>query len=243
MDKYINSWYSQALQKEMPISIYGHYGFALLMIPTASADFLEYERFELIQAIQPFIDKGLCKVFSVNSINNESWLNNNMLPEHKAIRQNQFNEYIIQEVVPFIRNNTSENTPIYTCGASFGALHSMNLFLKYPINIQGVIAMSGIYDLTEYTNGYFDNQVYFNSPKHYIPNLHDEWFLSHIRRSNHIHIYTGSGNNEAPHQNWEFSNILNNKNIQHELSIWGQDVIHDWTTWRMFLPFILRERF
>ena len=46
------------------------------------------------------------------------------------------------------------------CGASFGALHSMNLFLKRPDLINGVIAMSGVYDLSEYTKGYFDDDAY-----------------------------------------------------------------------------------
>jgi esterase/lipase superfamily enzyme len=45
MEKMLSSWYSPALQKEMPVAVYGNYGFALLMIPTAAADYLEYERF------------------------------------------------------------------------------------------------------------------------------------------------------------------------------------------------------
>ena len=42
-----------------------------------------------------------------------------------------------------------------------GALHSMNLFLKRPDLINGVIAMSGVYDLTEYTKGYYDERCLF----------------------------------------------------------------------------------
>jgi esterase/lipase superfamily enzyme len=56
----------------MPLAVYGHYGFALLMIPTAAADYLEYERFELIQQLATMIDAGKIKVFSINSINTES---------------------------------------------------------------------------------------------------------------------------------------------------------------------------
>jgi len=54
MQKEITSWFSPSLQREMPIATYGHYGFALLLIPTAAADFLEYERFQMIDALQPF---------------------------------------------------------------------------------------------------------------------------------------------------------------------------------------------
>ncbi len=243
MKREITSWYSPSLNSEMPVAVYGHYGFALLLIPTAAADYLEYERFKLIESLSPFIDAGKLKVYSINSINNESWLNNQMLPEHKAIRHNQFNEYIFNEVIPFIRNSSSNDTFIYTCGASFGALHAMNLFLKKPDLINGTISMSGVYDLAEYTKGFWDDQVYFNSPIHYIPNLSDNWYIDKIKSSHHIHIYTGSGNFEDPEANKRFSQVLWNKGIWHDLQVWGNDVHHDWPTWRNMLPQIISTKF
>ncbi|RYZ18080.1 MAG: esterase, partial [Sphingobacteriales bacterium] len=173
MEKNTTSWYSHRLQKEMPVAVYGHYGFALLLVPTAAADYLEYERFQLIDSIRPFIEGGKIKVYSVNSINSESWLNNEVHPKHKTWMHNQFNQYIYEEVIPYIKTTSGDQTPIIIAGASFGALHSMNLFLKRPDLINGVIAMSGVYDLTEYSKGYFDDDVYFNSPQHYMPNLTD----------------------------------------------------------------------
>ena len=243
MQRETTSWFSPSLNKEMPVATYGDFGFALLLIPTAAADYLEYERFQLIDALTPFIENGKIKVFSIESINKESWLNNEMHPPHKAIRQNDFNNYVFNEVIPFIRNNTSNDTFIYTCGASFGALHSMNLFLKHPDVINGVIAMSGVYDLTEYTRGYWDEQVYFNSPVHYMPNLHNNWYLDKIKASHHIHILTGSGDYEDPGQNRRFSDILWSKGIWHNLEIWGPDMKHEWPTWYKMLPYVLGTKF
>ena len=243
MQRELTSWYSPTLDEEMPIATYGDYGFALLLIPTAAADYLEYERFQLIDSLAPFIDSGKVKVFSINSLNNESWMNNDMLPEHKAIRHNQFNQYVFNEVIPFIKNSTSSETPIITCGASFGALHSMNLFLKRPDLINGVIAMSGVYDLHEYTNGFNDDQVYYNSPMNYMPNLTDNWYLENIRRSHHIHILSGSGDHEDPDAARAFAGVLYNKGINYELDIWGTDMTHDWPTWRDMLSYYLESRF
>lgn len=243
MKKETTSWFSPALQKDMPIVAYGDYGFALLLVPTAAADYLEYERFQLMDTLAPYINGGKVRVFSVNSINDESWLNKEMEGAHKAIRQNQFNNYIYNEVIPFIKTNTSNETPIILCGASFGALHSMNLFLKRPDLISGVIAMSGVYDLTEYTDGYWDEQVYFNSPAHYIPNLEDHWYLENIRKSNHIHILTGGGDYEDPGATAKFSEILHNKGIPHDASIWGKEWKHDWPTWRAMLPLYIETKF
>ena len=243
MERNLSSWYSSRLQKEMPIAMYGHYGFALLLVPTAAADYLEYERFQLMDAISPFIDGGKVKVFSINSINNESWLNNNMDPKHKIIRHQQFNEYVYEEVIPFIRTHTSPDTPVIICGASFGALHGMNLFLKRPGLLNGVIAMSGVYDLTEYTKGYYDEDVYFNSPQHYMPNLNDHSILEQIRKSPHLHIFSGSGAYEDPVASGTFAKILYDKGIHYELDVWGTEWPHDWNTWRAVLPHYLETRF
>ncbi|MEY3321769.1 MAG: hypothetical protein RLZZ417_1352 [Bacteroidota bacterium] len=243
MQKYIDGWYSPSLHKQMNISVYGHYGFALLMLPTAAADFLEYERFHLIQAISPLINAGKLKVFSINSINNESWLNNLMHPREKSIRHNQFNDYVFNEVIPYIKNKTSIETPLIATGASFGALHAMNLFLKRPDLIQGVIGMSGDYNLQSYTKGYFDQDVYFNNPMAYLPNLNDENTLSQIRKSKNIHIISGSGSYEMPQASRQLSEVLKSKNIHHELAIWGDDMPHDWPTWQRVLPFYLENRF
>ncbi|MER3464911.1 MAG: esterase [Chitinophagaceae bacterium] len=243
MDRRLTSWYCHRLGKEMPIATYGYYGFALLLVPTAAADYLEYERFQLIETLKPFIESGKVKIFSINSINNESWLNNEIDPKHKIIRHQQFNEYVYEEVIPFIKMNTSNETPIIISGASFGALHSMNLFLKRPDLINGVLAMSGVYDLTEYTKGYYDEDVYFNSPQHYLPNLTDHNILEQIRRSNHIHLFSGSGPYEDPNATRSFAGILYEKGIHYELDIWGNEWPHDWNTWRTVLPHYLATRF
>lgn len=243
MHRFIEGWHSPSLDKHMDIVTYGHYGFSLLLLPTAAADFLEYERFHLIDAISEHINAGKVKVFSINSINSESWLNNQMYPKHKAMRHQAFNSYVYHEVVPYIRSKTSQDTPIITCGASFGALHSMNLFLKRPDLIDGVIAMSGDYNLQTYTKGYYDEDVYFNNPMAYMPNMHDENMLNRLRSKPHIHIVTGSGSYEHPEASQRMSGVLHSKGIPHELDIWGADMPHDWPTWRKMLPYYIASRF
>ena len=236
MERKLTAWHSPALNKNMPVAVYGFYGFAILLIPTAAADYLEYERFQLIDSLRPQIEAGVVKVFSIDSINNESWMNQAVEPRQKAIRHQQWNQYVFEEVIPFIRQQTSENTPILTCGASFGALHSANLFFKRPDLINGCIAMSGVYALTEYTRGYFDDDVYFNSPVHYLPNLNDHSILEQVRKSNHIHILSGSGAYEDPQAARQLAGILHAKSIRYDLNIWGPEWTHDWPTWRAMLP-------
>ncbi len=236
----IHKWFSPNLNKEMEIVAYGYKGYALLLFPTAAADYLEYERFHLIDSIGEFLARGEVKVFSINSINNESWLNRNMHPAHKAIRHQQYNQYVAEEVVPFIKNHCKGEVPIITSGASLGAFHSANTFFRRPDLFAGVIAMSGSYDIKAYTDGYYDNNCYFNSPVDYLPNLTDEKILSHLKNKKII-ISTGQGDYEAPEESKRLSDILNSKGIDHWLDIWGYDIVHDWPTWRKMLPYYLSK--
>jgi esterase/lipase superfamily enzyme len=238
MHREIHKWYSPNLNKEMEIVVYGHFGYALLMFPTAAADYLEYERFHLIDTISHFINNGKLKAFSINSINNESWLNNNMYPAHKAIRHQQYNRYVVEEVVPFIHHHCRGLVPIITTGASLGALHAANSFFRRPDIFSGTIAMSGSYDLKSYTKGYYDENVYFNSPVDYLPNWNDEYMLNNLRRGK-IVIATGQGSYEDPNASIHLSNILNSKGVRHWLDLWGYDMPHDWPTWRKMLPYFL----
>ena len=177
----IHKWWSPNLNKDMEIVVYGYSGYALLLFPTAAADFLEYERFHLIDAIGEFLSRGDMKVFSVNSINNESWLNTNMHPADRAIRHQQFNSYVAEEVVHFIKTHCKGKVPIVTAGASLGAFHSANTFFRRPELFAGVIAMSGSYDIKAYSDGYYDDNCYFNSPVDYLSNLTDKKVLSQLK--------------------------------------------------------------
>lgn len=240
MRREIHSWWSHRLQKEMPIAVYGHYGFAVLIFPTAAADFLELERFQMIHVLAPLIESGKCKVFSINTVNSESWLNNHMNPYDKGVRHQAFNAYVVEEVVPFIHDDCKGLVPIITSGASVGALHAANSFFRRPDIFSGAIAMSGIYDLRYYTKGYFDDNVYFNSPAHYLPGWNDEYMLNKMREGK-IVIASGQGDYEDPGASIHLSNILNSKGINHWLDLWGHDMRHDWPTWRQMLPYFINK--
>ncbi|MEO6939295.1 MAG: alpha/beta hydrolase-fold protein [Candidatus Kapaibacterium sp.] len=244
MDRSIHSWFSPALGKEMEVAVYGHSGPALLMFPSAAADYLEYERFHLIDAVQGVFESGKMMGFSINSINSESWLNNSMAPRDKAVRHVQYNQYISEEVVPFIRDRmgATERPTVYTTGVSFGAFHAMNMLLHRPDLFDGVIAMSGVYDLKEYAKGYYDEDVYFNSPIDFLPNLGDGPLLEALRAKNKIFLMSGKGNYEDPHASWIMGEVLGKKGIHNFVELWGEEWTHDWPTWRAMLPSAI-ERF
>src|SRR5262247_1656621 len=214
MDRRITSWFSPNLQMEMPLVAYGHTGQTLLMLPTAAADYLEYERFYLVDAIKPLIEAGKLRAYSVNSVNRYSLLNEQMPAAMKAELLTRYDRYITDEVLPLIRKDCAngETRPL-TTGASLGAFLAANEYFKHPDVFRGVIAMSGSYDVRAYLKDYYDDNVYFNNPVDYLPNLNDNFFLPLLQKADSIVILTGQGNYEAPERRRTLSEILHAKGI------------------------------
>ena len=238
MERHTTAWFSPNLNIEMPVVAYGHAGQPLLMFPTAAADYLEYERFHLVEAIRPFIDHGLIRAYSINSVNRYSLLNEQMPPHLKAELLTRFDRYVVDEMLPFIRQNSGPHGPL-TTGASLGAFLAANAYFKHPDLCRGVIAMSGSYDVRSYLHGYYDDNVYFNNPTDYLPNLSDDYHLPLLRQADAIYIMSGQGAYEVPDRSRALSDILLAKGIPHTLDLWGADVNHDWPWWRKMLPHTL----
>ena len=240
----VHRWYSHRIGKEMPVKVYGHYGFPLLLFPTAAADFEEYERFYLIEMMRPQIEAGKVKVFTIDSVNGHTWMNNRLHPADRAHRHTFYDSYVTQEVVPFIWNHQGGRQGIITSGASMGAYHAVNSLLRHPDMFSGTIAMSGAYDMSPWTRGYVDDNVYNHSPLLYLPNLRDSWSLERLREhGKRIHILSGQGDYEAPGQSKALSRALWNLGVWHNLDLWGHDMRHDWPTWRRMMPLYLEQAF
>lgn len=244
MERRTTAWFSHNLGMEMPLVAYGHAGYPLLMFPTAAADYLEYERFLLIDAIRPHIEAGHVRAYSINSVNRYSLMNERASPPVKAELLMRYDRYIIEEVLPLIRRDVGdEQARPLTTGASLGATISANAYFRHPDLLRGVIAMSGSYDIRSYFEGYFDDNLYFNNPAQYLENLNDDYFLPLLRRADAIYILSGQGAYEAPQRSRQLSDILRSKGIPHTLDLWGHDVDHDWPWWRKMLPFYLDKLF
>ncbi len=237
------AWFSHNLGMEMPLVAYGHAGVPLLMFPTAAADYLEYERFYLVDVIQPFIEQGLLRAYSINSVNRYSLLNDKASPQWKAELLSRYDRYVMEEVLPLIRNECGPDARPLTTGASLGAFLAANCYFRHPDEFRGTIAMSGSYDIRSYLPDYYDTNVYFNNPMDYLRNLDDDYYLPLLKKADSIVITTGQGAYEAPNRSRDFSALLNKKGIPHLLDVWGHDVNHDWVWWRKMLPYFLGRFF
>jgi len=99
-----------------------------------------------------------------------------------------------------------------------------------------VAAFSGRYDLTQPVEdfrglfeGHYDELIYYNTPSHFLPNVHDRGLLHQLRRLD-IVLTIGDADPFLDN-NRQFSNTLWNKGIWHALHLW-QGRAHSASAWR-----------
>lgn len=233
-------WWVPALNREMGINRYGEQGIAFLAFPAQEGDHRNLEGFGLIEAIAPFIERGKVQFFTVDSYDAESWTSQSLPPWERGPRHEAYVRYIMEEVVPFIRSHTT--APIWTTGVSMGAYHAANFLFRFPHAFAGTIALSGVYELSEFLGSYSDEIVYLNSPLWYLPNLTDPYYLDELRKKRII-LCVGQGDWEEPMltQTRQMERILREKGIPAWVDVWGHDVHHDWPWWKRQLWYFLER--
>ena len=187
-------FYSSNLGREMAFKVYGYSGKPVIVFPSSGGRFYEYEDFQMIDAVKDFINAGKFIFYTVDSVDNESWLSKDKWPGDKARMHNVFDRYIIDEFIPFVKSHSGWTDPMVTTGCSMGGYHSANFYFRHPDVFDTVIALSGIYDVRYFVgNDISDVDVYLNSPVDYLRGMRDSYYLD-LYRKGKIIICTGQGN-------------------------------------------------
>ena len=103
MNREYHKWYSPVLQRDMELLVFGHNGLPILVFPSSMGRFYEYENNGMIDVIRDRFENGSLQAYCVDSVDKESWYNRWAHPADKARRHNQYDNYIVQEIVPFIK--------------------------------------------------------------------------------------------------------------------------------------------
>ncbi len=246
--QYFKQW-SQALGRDMECKVYGHGGRPVLFIPCQDGRFFDFENFSMTDTWAPWIESGKCMVFSVDTMDKETWSNKTGDPRWRAERHEQWMAYLCDEMVPFMRRMVNERNGwegypgVIAFGCSLGATHAANLFFRRPDLFDGMLALSGIYDAAYGFDGYMDDLVYLNSPVHFLEGMSPDH--PNIQRYNNGKgiICVGLGAWEQPETTRRVDELCRQKGIQIWVDYWGHDVNHDWPWWHKqvtyFAPFLL----
>lgn len=238
-----HKFYSSRLGRDMEFKSYGHGGKPMIVFPSSGGRFFEYEGFGMIHALKEYIDNGNITVYTADSIDNETWLNKEKTVEDIGRLHNDYDSYIVDELVPFIKNHSNYYGGMIASGCSMGGYHSANFYFKHPDVFDTVIALSGIYDARFFVG---DNinvfEAYVNSPVDYLAKLEDNRYLDLYREGNII-ICTGQGawEEDSVKDTKTLENVMRSKGIPAWVDYWGEDVHHDWDWWAIQMQYFLYE--
>lgn len=211
----------------MELLVFGHAGARVLVFPTSQGRYFEWEDRGMMWALRDHINNGWLQLYCVDSVDSESWYCSWAHPGGRAYRHTQYDNYLLFEVLPLMWQK-NHNPYLITTGASFGAYHAMNFGLKHPDHVNRILAMSGMFDIRMFTDGYNGEHVYFNNPMQYIANEHEPHRLSLLHQ---LDIIIAIGREDRFIQGArDFSGLLWSKGIGNALREWD-GWAHDWPYW------------
>ena len=240
--------YSEILRQNMTVKIYGEGGLPLLVFPTQDAMSDNFENFGMIDTLKNFLNEKKIQLFCVDTVDKETWSNIYGDKVWRAARQESYYNYIIEEVLPLIREkNSSKDLPVAT-GCSLGGLHAAIVFFRRPELFSGILSLSGVYDAKFFFDGWSNPVLYDNAPIDFLTNIATNHPYIEVYNTKKIILCIGQGRweEEGLRTTAIMQKIFAEKNISAWTDFWGYDVDHDWIWWKKqilyFLPEFLKER-
>ncbi len=239
MKREYHRWFSHRMDRDMELLVFGHGGAKVLVFPTRDGRFYEYENIGIVGSLAHKINSGQIQLFCVDSVDHESLYCFWRHPADRIRRHMQFEDYILNEVLPFMSSINPHPCTIAQ-GSSLGAYHAANIAFRHPHLFRKLSAFSGRYDLTlniesfrDLFDGYHDENIYFHNPSHFLPNLNCEHRLQHLRDMDIV--FTIGRDDPFLDNNLHLSRVLGEKGIHHALHIWDGRA-HRASAWRKMAP-------
>jgi esterase/lipase superfamily enzyme len=232
MHRSYHRWFSPALGRDMELLVFGHAGARVLAFPASMHPFYDWEDRGLVASLAWHLEGGRLQLFCVDQVDRESWYGWHLHPADRARRYDQYQRYLLDEVVPFTRRVNADPLLI-TAGPSFGAYHALHFAFRHPRLVGRALGMSGLYDIKRFTDGHYDQTTYFHNPLDYLVNESDPGRLEELRR---VEVILAVGRDDPLLAvNRHLSELLWGKGVWHALRVWD-GFAHDWAVWARMLP-------
>ena len=72
MKEQYRKWYSQTLNRDIEMLVYGHVGYPVTIFPTTMGRYYESKDFGLIESARWFLDQGLIQLYCIDSIDKDN---------------------------------------------------------------------------------------------------------------------------------------------------------------------------
>lgn len=242
MNREYHRWYTERLHRDMELLVFGHAGSKVLVFPTRLGRFYEYENLRMVDQIAEKIEQGHLQLFCIDGIDEESLYCHWRHPAERIKRHIAYEDYILNEVIPLM-DRINPNPDRIAHGCSLGAYHAANIAFRHPELFVKLCAFSGRFDLTlnvevfnNLFDGYYDENIYFHTPSHFITNLDDQYKLNSLRNMDIVLVI--GDQDPFLDNNLKFSEVLWQKGISHALHQW-QGRAHRGRYWREMVKIYL----
>ena len=215
--------------------VFGHSGIPIVLFPTSNGRYYQNKDFGLIGSVQHFIDNGLIRIYCIDSVDELSWYNKGIHPADRVRNHMWYDKMLNEELVPRTKYETNHGK-VAMAGCSFGAYHATNYAFRYPWDTSHLFNMGGAFDIRMQTDGFHNEDVYYNNPIEFLPNMHHADLY-------HMGIALGVGEHDfCKPSNEALSHILSSKGVRHWLDI-APGETHDWPVWRNMFPKYVSQMF
>ncbi len=232
--KLTDAWRSERLGRDVTVARWGEVGMPFLVFPTAGGDAEEIERFLVIETLSEYLESGLIKVYSCDSIAGRAMLAGEGAPEHRMALMDRFLDFVGHELVPAIRTDCrSEDIGVLVGGASIGAFNALAAICRFPEAFRAALCMSGTYDLERFLRAPPTHDFRIASPLHYLAEL--EGPRLDALRARFVLLASGEGEAEDIGESWRVADLLGGRGVPNRVDSWGPGWKHDWPLWRNML--------
>ena len=226
-----HKWHSPSLGRDFEMLSFGYAGQPVILFPTSKGAYYQNKDQGMIEAAHWFLENGKVKIYCPDSIDADSWYNKSIPPHARAYNQDRYDRMIATELVPWAQHETGYGRMAFA-GCSFGGYHAVNTAFRHPELAGYCFSMSGAFDVKQFTEGYYDDTIFFNNPVDYIPgdNNPNLWKMGIVLGTSEYDICKAD--------NERLDLILQQKNIRHWLDV-RPHATHDWPIWREMFPHYL----
>lgn len=234
MHKSFHKFPNHFMGREFYLWSYGHYGQPVLVFPSAAGMAHEWEAEGMIALLTPLINDGKVKLYCPESNVSQTWNSKHTHPADFIKTHQAYEHFIVNHIVPWIYHDCRMGKlSLATTGVSMGAYYAVNHTLKYPHIFSTCFGMSGRYEVSSFTHGFSNEDIYFNNPIAYLSNMEGD-VLEQVREQCQFILTCGQGAYEdgCLEETVRLGEILQHKGIGVECDIWGPDSVHDWNAWK-----------
>ncbi len=113
------------------VVVHGHWGRPVLVFPSEAGSAWDFQNNGMVESVRWLLDAGRVKLYCVDSADALTWSDRTVPLEERARRHDLYERWLLEQAVPFVREDCGGRADLFAVGCSLGAYHAANLALRH----------------------------------------------------------------------------------------------------------------